>query len=295
MRRFFTFSSLALLLLLGGCEVERAESSFPDQEISDAATPDAGHVGDVGIGQGSGAGTMTGTWLLYHERSTCVLNQEQLTHATYLVEIEQDGAVLTETRRLCDTLLSEILGMKIEIPDVVLESIDFVGVDQGVVSTLKVGGTYVSSTEVALWGLDLAEPTSEPIPSEADDPRVIDSDSDGNPAVTFQVGSDCQRYQGQRQIIKYRGSFTAPNQIDGESTGVTDVVAFGGSDDFCAIAPAVESNDPHSRFRMVRVDGRGGSYDADADADGAFSCEEAMAVAPLVLDDRESDNANCRD
>jgi hypothetical protein len=282
-------------LLASACEIDRGESSFPDQEIVDAGMADTGTSIDGGIGQGPGAGTMTGTWLLYHERSTCVLRQEQLTHATYVVELEQDGATVTETRRLCDTQLSEILGMQLEIPDVVLENIEFVSVDRGVVSTLRVGGTYVSATEVALWGLDLDEPTTEAIPSEPQDPRVVDSDGDGNPGVTFEVGSDCRRYQGQRQIIKYRGSFTAPNQIDGQSTGVTDVVALGGSKDFCAIAPPVESNDPHSRFRMVRVDGRGGSFDADTDGDGQVSCEEALAVAPLVMDDRESENANCQE
>lgn len=294
--------SLCALLALGAaaCQVDRGQSDLPDQQIGDAGadadttTPADAELGDGGLGTGSGAGTMTGTWLLYHERSTCLLGQEQLTHATYVMEIEQHGATVSETRHLCSTELSEVFDMQVRIPQNVLESIDFVDVDRGVVSTLRVGGSYVSSTEVALWGLDLEDPAVDPVPDSVDDPRVIDSDADGHPAVSFQVGSDCQRYQGQRQVIKYHGTFTTPNQIDGSSTGVTDLKVYGGSDDFCTIAPAVASNDAASRFRMVRVDGKGGSFDADTDGDGQISCAEAMAISARVLDDREADNANCQ-
>src|SRR5699024_8712292 len=121
----------------------------------------------------------------------------------------------------------------------------------GMVSTLRVGGSYVSSTEVGLWGLDLQEPVTGPIPESTEDPQVVDSDGDGHPAVTFEVGSDCLRYQAQRQVVTYFGTFTTPNQIDGKSAGVTDLVVYGGSDGFCTIAPPVEANDSASRFRMV--------------------------------------------
>jgi hypothetical protein len=275
------------------CTVERGESNIPDQELLDAGTADTRPAAEVGLGRGPGAGTMSGTWLLYHERSTCVTRQEQLTHATYLVDIDQQGATVSESRRLCDTQLSPLFGMRVSIPQVVLENIVFADLDKGVVSTLREGGTYVSSTEVALWGVDLDQPDIDPIPTDPDDPQVRDSDGDGHPGVTLQVGAGCMRYQGQRQVIKYRGSFTAPNQIDGESTGVTDIAVYGGSDDLCTIAPAVTSNDAFSRFRMVRVDGRGGSFDADADADGEVSCDEAMQITGQVLDERAPDHANC--
>lgn len=283
----------AACCLVCACEVERGESDFPDQVVEDAGGADAGPVSDVALGAGPGAGTMNGTWLLRHERSSCVLQQEQLTHATYLVEMDQHGATIAETRRLCETRLTPMFGMQVSIPDVVLENIDFVEVDRGLVSTLRVGGTYISSTEVAQWGLNLDDPTVDPVPDDADHESVIDADGDGNPGVTLSVGGDCGRYQGQRQLIAYRGSFTTPNQIDGASTGVTDLEVYGASEDFCAIAPSVESNDPHSRFRMVRIDGNGGAYDADTDGDDHISCAEALAVAEQVMEGREVDHGNC--
>ncbi len=283
---------LATALVGAGCQVERGTTNLPDQSIPDASF-DAGNSNDIGLGQGPGAATMTGTWLLYHERSTCLMGQEQLTHAAYIIQMEQDGATVTEHRTLCGTDLSAVFGMQVTIPQSTLDSIEFVEVDKGVVSTLRVGGSYVSSTEVALWGLDLDKPMVDPVPESADDPSVIDSDHDGNPAVTFQVGNNCQRYQGQRQVLKYHGTFTTPNQIDGSSTGVTDLVVYGGSDDFCTVAPPVQSNDAASRFRMVRVDGKGGSFDADSNGDGQITCSEVLAIAPAVMDDREADNSNC--
>lgn len=282
----------ALVATCFGCELERGESDVADQQRVDVGV-DAGSLGDVGLGVGPGAGTMTGTWLLYHERSTCVAGQEQLTHAAYVVDMHQQGATVVEDRQLCRADLTPMFGMQVRIPDAVYEGIEFVPVDRGLVSTLRVGGTYVSATEVGLWGLEMDDPLVDSMPDEAEDVRVVDGDDDGQPGVTFVVGASCERYQSQRQIIKYRGSFSAPNQIDGRSTGVTDIAVFGGSDDLCAIAPAVRSNDAHSRFRMVRVDGRGGSFDADADADGRISCDEALAVSHRVLDEREVDHDNC--
>lgn len=285
--------------LLGGCQIERGESSIPDQRVADAADLDAEEMDgaegfdDAGLGAGPGAGTMSGTWLLYHERSSCVITQEQLTHAVYLVDITQEGAILSEKRRLCDTRLSEVLGMQIRIPQVVLDAIDFVDVDHGMVSGLRRGDSYTSSTEVGLWGLDLENPMTDPIPTSAEDPQVVDTDEDGNPAVTLMVGSDCARFQAQRQIITYHGTLTTPNQIDGQSAGVTDLVVYGGSDGFCTIAPPVESNDPHSRFRMVRIDGKGGAVNADLNGDGEISCEEAERLVPMVLEEREPDSSNC--
>ncbi len=284
---------MAVAGALGACSVERSATTFPDQEPADAKVADLPATADVALGEGPGAGTMSGTWLLYHERSSCVFGQEQLTHATYLIDIAQEGPTLVETRRLCKTALTPMFGMEVVVPDAVLGAIEFVAVDRGLVSTLKLGGTYTSSTEVALWGVTLDQPLTEALPVEASDARVIDQDGDGQPGVTLEVGSECKRYQGQRQIIRYTGTFVAPNRIDGASSGVTDLNVFGASEGFCAIAPPVESNDPHSRFRMVRVDGLGGAYDADVDGDGVVGCDEAMLIAGSVLDEREVDHELC--
>ena len=297
MRRAVSMTSISLACLVGcltGCTAERGTGEFEPQTFSDTRVTDAGETSST-LGEGPGAGTMAGTWILVHERSSCVLGQEQVTLAKYRLEIEQNGPVVDETRRLCSTELTPILGLGVNIDEAVLESIEFADVDDGIVSTVRVGGTYSSSTEVALWGLDLDNPLTDPIPSDPEDPAVVDADGDENPGVTYVIGeSGCERYNSQRQIFRFTGEFVKPNRIDGTSTGLTDLEVYGGSESSCAIAPEIVSNDAHSRFSMARIDGLGGSLNADTDGDGTISCEEINAIEQTLFEPREADNENCQ-
>ena len=293
--------SVALLAASAGCDVQRQSGVIDAQNIPDSVGYDAGSRADVGLGGGSGAATMAGTWVLIHERSTCVetfKTQEQVTRAVYRVRIDTDGGFLDEERETCDISLSPVLDQSIEIEPAVYRSIEYVDVDKGFVSSIQPGGSYTSATEVALWGLDpqkMDDPRTTPLPEEAKGEAVVDSDGDGNPAVSYLLNDgSCSRFNAQRQIIRYRGTFTRPNQIDGSSTGHTDIVVYGGSNSICAIAPTIRSNDRDSRFRMYRIDGRGGAVDADQDGDGEIACEE---IRKLPIDQfyepRNPDHSNC--
>jgi len=285
-----------LILLLGcaGCDLERGDSGWQHQVARDTGLVDMGQE-DFGLGQGPGAGTMSGTWLMLHEGSTCVLGDEQLTHAWYLIEIDQIGRSLEERRRICRLDLSPVLGLRVIIPETTRQAINFIDYDRGLVSDLRVGGSYTSSLELALWGVELEDPISDELPANADDPRVVDADDDGNPAVTFEIdGSSCLRFAGQRQAIRYSGTFETPNAIAGTSINVTDVKAYGSTEVLCGIAPPILSNDAHSRFRMVRVDGLGGTSDLDTNRDGAISCEEATPAFLEVMERRGADRERCR-
>ena len=287
--------TILIALALAGCSLERGEGEFAPQSFDDVDAPaDSSGPDDVAFGTGSGAGTMAGTWLQVHEASTCVLVEEQVTAATYLVQIEQDGRTLRETRTQCEVSLSEVFGLQITVPDAVLDSIEFIDVDRGYVSALGESGTYASSTELSLWGVDLEDPLTDDVPTEPDEAAVTDGDDDGMPGVTFKVvGSQCERYIAQRTVVRYFGTFTMPNQIDGTSTTVTDSNVLESSMPLCGISPRITPNDQHSKFRMVRIDGAGESINLDEDGDGTITCAEAMPFAADVLQRRDSDGANC--
>lgn len=289
------FLAIASFTLLAGCALDRGELGFEPQLLVDAALPDAGlPQGDVAFGAGSGAGTMTGTWLLVHEASTCVVVDEQVTWASYLIEIEESGRTLIEHRTHCEISLSPVFGLEVVIPEAILPLIEFVEVDHGFVSGLRETGTYTSSTEVSLWGIELDDPLHDPVPSEPDDPAVIDADGDQNPGLTFEVlGSDCQRFIAQRTINRYFGTFTTPNQIDGSSVNVTDANVLGSSQPLCGVNPRLTPNDRFSRFRMVRVDGAGESIDLDTDGDGVITCDEVRPYFGTILERREASAENC--
>ena len=280
-------------VVLTGCSLERGTSSFAPQTFADVGVADVGST-DAAFGAGSGAGTMTGTWLQVHEASTCVLVEEQVTWATYLVDIEQAERTLTETRRQCEITLSPVFGLRVFVPDVVLPLIEFVPVDTGYVSNLLESGTYSSPTELALWGLQLDDPIHDPVPDDPDDPAVVDADEDGNPGVTFGViGSQCERYIAQRSVVRYTGTFTTPNQVDGTSVNVTDSNVLGSSQALCGVNPRLTANDRDSRFRMVRIDGAGESIDLDANGDGEITCDEVRPYFEAVLERRETNPENC--
>lgn len=286
---------LFLSILLASCGIERGDTPFEDQVITDAGMPDARlTTSDVGLGEGQGAGTMAGTWLMVDEGSTCVLGVEQLAVSFFVVEFTQNGRALSESRRLCRQNYSELLGLKIRLSDAARHAIEFRQLEPGLISDLQVGGSYSSGTILALWGLDIEAPYDQPIPSDEDDPIVVDSDGDGNPAITFTFeGSSCERYTAQKQFFRYNGTLISPNDVRGSIVNVTDVEVYGSTSPLCGVSPPVRSNDPESRFRMVRIDGLGGAPNADTDADGTISCDEADPYFESVLELREADDARC--
>ena len=292
--RYLTTSAPLLLAFGATACVERGASDFPDQTFEDAG--DASVEGDAGereLGGGQGSADMTGTWLRVHETSTCVLGNEQLTVTDYLVDVTQSGPTLTERHRICAIALSPIIGLSITVPEAAFASVEFPDVDRGVVSGSALGSGYTSPTEVSLWGYTSSDPLDDPLPDEPGDVGVLDADGDGNPGVTFGVGGSCARYVTQRQFIRYQGTFTGPSRLDGGSTAVTESNVLGATSGICATAPSLAPNDDDNRFVMVRVDGVGGAFDADADGDGAITCAEVQGLGAQLIASREPARANC--
>ncbi len=285
---------LAISLLVSvGCSVEEADTSWEDQVIPDMPADDMGF-SDAGLGEGPGAGTMTGIWLQGAEGSSCVLGEEQVTHTYFIVEIEQTDRVLDERRIACRIQPSELLGLKIVIPDAAREAIVYDSPGYGQITKLLVGGGYTSPQEIALWGVELDDPYLDLLPTDPDDPRVIDGDNDGQPGLTFTFeGSDCERYSSQKQITQYFGFLTQPNEVIGTSVQSTDIAVYGSSQQLCGIAANVQPNDEYNTFRMVRIDGRGGSINLDADGSGDIDCSEVANYLEEVLPVRPPNAEYC--
>lgn len=275
-----------------GCGLEAGDSSFGDQRLERDASngSDSGSADELGGGQG--AGTMSGTWLKLHMASTCVMGQEQITEAYYLVDIEEDGAALHEELRLCQLEMTPVLGFRPVATPEAIDAFDFTTVDHGIITGLLEGATYSSATEVGLWGVELDDPVSDSMPVDADDDRVVDGDGDGNPGISMKLeGSGCERFTGQRQIVRYFGTLKAPNDIRGGSASRTEVEVYGGSDIVCELAPDVEANDEYSFFRMVRVDGLGGAIDV-GDGD-EITCEDVESHLDKMWQEAEPHSDHC--
>ncbi|MFB6264511.1 MAG: hypothetical protein ABEL76_12945 [Bradymonadaceae bacterium] len=292
-------TAVAVVAVLGGCDPERPSTgAFDAGGASDAVNAEArgdGDAGTVAFGRGNGTGKMDGVWMLVHQRSNCVLGTEQVSRTVYRVRIRQEGKTLVEERELCSTDIGRVAGVTVDAPRSVVESVSFPRVDRGLVSNVRAGSQYVSSTEVALWGLDLSDPATASLPAEGDDPAVVDADGDGNPGITFLVnGGSCERYAGQRDLIRYVGQFETPTLIRGRSTASTDLKVYGATDSFCSDAPPVVANDAASEFALARIDGRGGAPDADRDGDDEIACEEIRRLPDeRLIEPREPEDERC--
>lgn len=287
----------AALAALVGCEPSAGPGAFDDQILDAGSDVGADAIGAV---SGRGAGTMTGTWLNIHEQSLCVTfigaAQEALNVTFELVEMVQSESRVTETREVCSLDVAPLFGFTNTFPEAAARSINPVIVEDSFVSGLEIGAAYASGTELQLFGLDMPDDWNyleEPVPDSADDPGVHDADGDGNPGITLLVQNSCEMYVVQRSAIRYLGQFTTPNQIDGRSITAQVQNLLGTSEVLCSATRSIYPNDRSSRFRLIRVDGLGGSLNLDANADGDVTCDEVLARRTELWEWRESDRSLC--
>jgi hypothetical protein len=302
-RRFSSLSVAGagvMALGLGACEPELGETQFETQV---AVTTDAGMSDDdAALITGQGIPTMDGTWLMIHEQSICVetlgLNAEALSVTTEIITMTQDAGRVREEHRICSIALTKLLDIETVFPDVAAQSHQPIIITDSQVSGNEFGAGYASGVEAQLFGVQLEDPLADEVPESSDDPRVVDSDEDGQPAVTLLISGGaaaggCDMYVIQRSAVRYFGLFERPNLITGGSTTFYTQKVMGATQSLCGVPRLVTPSDPHSRFELHRADGQGGSLNADTNGDGVYSCEEANALTLQLWTFREPDNTLC--
>ena len=110
---------------------------------------------------------------------------------------------------------------------------------------------------VHIGGAHLENPRFEPLPTQSDDPRIVDADEDGHPGLTLEVGGliGGEIYIVQRDASELSGSFLSPNRIVGR-------VSWESEQSVVDASPSLLKANPHARphpstranfFRMRRV------------------------------------------
>ena len=91
-------------------------------------------------------------------------------------------------------------------------------------------------------GIRLDDPANEPLPTDPNDPRIVDDDGDGNPGitVTIRVSDDLsgQLYIARREIFAYEAFLTEPDLLTGTVTDDSEQLVIGASDPIFATSPA---------------------------------------------------------
>lgn len=156
--------------------------------------------------------------------------------------IVQDGSALTALEHNCATHIDYGTSLvKTVIPPGFLESL---GVNErpGTLSWVHRDGAAV--VEIVLpWdtqiaGARLEDPETDPLPAQADDPRVIDQDGDGHPGVSVHVEILAlikgEIYVTQRNWTRLVGTLIAPDTIRGTIEWTAEQTVLGASSSWLA-------------------------------------------------------------
>lgn len=109
-------------------------------------------------------------------------------------------------------------------------------------------------------GIALEDPANEPLPSDPNDPRIVDADGDGNPGVTssVKVSEDLQGdiYLARREIFAYILTQQSPDRLVGSITDRSEQLIIGASNPLFLASAQWEQIDDTSRNPVIwqRVD-----------------------------------------
>mgnify|MGYP000713244337 CR=1 FL=1 len=138
-----------------------------------------------------------------------------------LVEREWDGEAYTETHTVCGGRIFDTDASTSYIEEdvwrLVAPSTPTVRLDPEL-------GTYEVDDYIELWGIDLPEPLTTPLPIDGEDAkvsphaeRIFDFEDDGNPGATMAVGGviEADVFFIQRKINNYRGLVLGDDELTG--------------------------------------------------------------------------------
>lgn len=138
---------------------------------------------------------------------------ESLTTSLLLVDLEQDGSELSLVSQICSIDIEDLSGMATTIlPQAFVDSLGISTragtIEEGLIElpwAVEVRGVEFGPGED--WEI-------EPLPTDENDPRVIDQDGDGNPGLTVLV--DAGIVSGEVYVIQ-RGADRFDGELDGQN------------------------------------------------------------------------------
>ena len=198
MKLSFRAAAVAVVSLSGlpattGCGDDGGDATdtrVPDATDGNDATDGAdGTATDTPDGETSAAtGDIEGRWAMLEVQSalvtTALLGTQTQTSTSYYLADLADG---TMTVTLCDWRTEDTSGLtRTRMGDSVLANLDPFVRDYSVTADGD-GFLFAAADGFALRGVELANPATDPMPTDAGDSHVVDQDSDGKPGITLVV------------------------------------------------------------------------------------------------------------
>ena len=263
---------------------------------SDTAT-DPGDANTGGAGGGGNTTTglpfdLTGTFAVEAViKGQAIIEIDSIQY--FLVTFDQDGTELDVTTRTCDIQLPSVPdAAEVFIPEK-LRSVMREEVHQSTGNYLSgtLGGAkYAPPAQIVVLGADLANPSTDALPTADDLTHAIDQDEDGEPGVTLEADvalcSGIQElYIALRTMVTLDGTVEDSNTITGEMAADLEQSILGMSDSCLNAATTLEVEVlPGSTFRALRIDGANDAINLDTNSDSVVDCDELTTGLETVFD-----------
>ena len=280
-------------MMSAGCTVQRDVGHFPD--IDAALMDDVGVQIDVGtvVQADPTLEDPDGWWLVFVQDRQCIYGVgdplENVVWSTYVFQLRRDRAGAAFIRQRVRMCLHELSPLQFGFLTVVGPEIPDAQPTHDVAGFLLAsapGSAYVTDEVIDNWGLEgLA--ADERLPDDDDDPRIVDQDGDGLPGVTVSVTTPegfplCSVRMIERIRVGLDGAVVDGRHVSGRLLAQIEQRILSTDADLCSGGDLTASLG-QTRFDMVRVDGKQGGPNLDANRDGEVDCVEVRAGLESTL------------
>lgn len=234
----WVIAATVLPALLAGCGAD------DDDGLAEPAAADTTPASDLP----PGAEALVGRYAHYDVVAYEDDAMRTLIISTGFADLELRDGELWNTMRFCHADAVSDQDIEVSIADAATQAI--VPVDTPVEVTGEDGDLRVvrPATPTGI-GIELEDPANDVLPTDPDDPRIVDADGDGNPGITstVRITEDLQGeiYLARREIFAYDVSLVRPDRLEGTITDSSEQLVLGASDDiFLTPAQWVQVDDP---------------------------------------------------
>ncbi|MEZ5382336.1 MAG: hypothetical protein R2754_11170 [Microthrixaceae bacterium] len=116
-------------------------------------------------------------------------------------------------------------------------------------------------------GIRLDDPANDPLPSDPDDPRIVDDDKDGKPGITVNVkvgdGFEGDLYLARREIFAYDMTQDGADSMVGTVTDSSEQLVIGTTNPVLASTSAQWTQYPDKSLSPIQLKRVGDDWDCD--------------------------------
>jgi hypothetical protein len=239
-------------LLLSGLALAGSPAQAQDLSATDGTT---GAVAQAWTGP-----DLSGTWAqllvtVSESRFPVIGTIRSTTTAVLRMEVVQDGDMATIEREVCALAMDSGTSMaSTRIPAAFVAAVPRA---ESSVRLSAVGDSWslLNWEQVEVVGMNLSNPRRDTLPENAEDPRVIDADGDGNPGLTLEVRGIVggEVYVAQRTVTELLTTRLSQDYMRGEVLWEAEQITLGASNRLLISDNRAEPAADGSYFEAQRV------------------------------------------